>query len=119
MFSFLRRPAEPGRLSPDEFRARLAEPVPARAGNAVVLDVRTPAEYAHGHLRGARLVDALSPDFAREVEKLDRDRPYFLYCRSGNRSGRAARVMRDLGFQEVYNVGGFDDLARAGFDIAR
>jgi len=112
MFSFARRKATPGRLSPDEFRARLTDA-------AVVLDVRTPAEYAHGRLRGARLVDFLAPDFRRQVEALDRDAPYFLYCRSGSRSGQAAEQMRTMGFREVHNVGGFDELARAGFPTER
>src|SRR5690606_20451700 len=112
MFSFARRAAEPGRLSPEDFRARLTD-------DAVVLDVRTPAEFAHGRLRGARLVDALAPDFHHQVEGLDREPPYFLYRRSGNRSGQAAERMRAMGFREVHNVGGFDELARAGFPTER
>ena len=111
MFSF-RRAAGPGRLSPEDFRSRLTE-------GAVVLDVRTPAEYAHGRLQGAQLVDFLSPDFQRRVEGLDREATYFLYCRSGNRSGQAAEQMRAMGFRDVHNVGGFDELARAGFPTER
>jgi phage shock protein E len=112
MFSFLRRPAAPGRLDPDAFRARLTDA-------AVVLDVRTPAEFAEGHLGGARHVDFLAPDFRHRVEALDRARPYFLYCRTGNRSGQAAEFMRAMGFREVYNVGGLEALARAGFPTER
>ena len=47
---------------------------------------------------------------------LDKDKTYYLYCRSGNRSGQAARIMKSKGFDNVYNVGGFEDLVRFGFE---
>ena len=72
----------------------------------VVLDVRTPEEYAEGHLDGAVLVDFYAPDFAEQLAALDTDVPYLVYCRSGNRSGQAIDVMEQLGFTSVVDVDG-------------
>jgi rhodanese-related sulfurtransferase len=72
----------------------------------VVLDIRTPEEFAEGHLEGAVLVDFYAPDFAEQLAALDTDVPYLLYCRSGNRSGQALGVMEQLGFTSVANVDG-------------
>lgn len=72
----------------------------------VVLDVRTPGEFAEARLDDAILIDINEPDFADRVAELDRDAQYVLYCRSGNRSAAAREVMDDLGFAEVYDVDG-------------
>lgn len=81
----------------------------------VVLDVRTPEEVAAGALPGAINIDLSSPDFTRQVAELDRDVPYFVYCRSGNRSAQAVKIMQDLGFTEIYELdGGILDWAEAG-----
>lgn len=72
----------------------------------VILDVRTPAEYAQGHIAGAINIDFYSPAFEETVKALDRDDTYFIYCRSGNRSGQARNLMEGLGFAEVYNLSG-------------
>lgn len=72
----------------------------------VVLDVRTPEEFAEGHLADATLVDFYEPDFADQLAGLDRDVPYVLYCRSGNRSGQTLAMMAELGFTDVTEVGG-------------
>lgn len=84
-----------------------------------VIDVRTPAEFADGRLAGAELVDIYEPAFRDEIDGLDRDGSYVLYCRTGNRSGQAAAFMRELGFTEVYDAGGIADLANAGATIER
>ncbi len=84
-----------------------------------VIDVRTPAEFADGHLEGAELVDIYEPAFRDEIDGLDRDGSYVLYCRTGNRSGQAADLMRELGFTEVYDAGGLAELADAGATIVR
>lgn len=86
---------------------------------ARVVDVRTASEFAAGHLDGALHLDVSAPDFAARVDTLDREATYYLYCRSGARSQRAAEQMRALGFTEVYNVGGLADLAGAGAPIVR
>lgn len=99
-------------LSPADYLARQQD-------GDVLLDVRTPAEYASGHLEHADNVDVMAPDFAARVDALDRDKTYYLYCRSGNRSGQAARRMQEMGFKNAHNIGGFEALAAAGAPVAR
>jgi phage shock protein E len=82
--------------------------------DVVVVDVRTPEEFREGHLVDAVLLDLTGGVFAERVGELDRDATYLVYCRSGNRSGQAVRMMADLGFVEVYDGGAFEQLAAAG-----
>jgi rhodanese-related sulfurtransferase len=72
----------------------------------VVLDVRTAEEFAEGHLDGAIMIDFYGDDFTDRLAELDRDRPYLLYCRSGNRSSQARQIMIDLGFTDVADIDG-------------
>lgn len=72
----------------------------------VVLDVRTPEEFAEGHVADATLIDIYEPDFADRIAELDPDVPYVVICRSGNRSSQAVALMRDLGFSDVTDVDG-------------
>ena len=78
------------------------------------MDVRTPAEFAGGHVTGARNVDVTVDGFEAALDTVDRARPVFVYCRTGNRSGRAKATLEGMGFQTVVNAGGFDALAAAG-----
>jgi len=90
----------------------------AADSNRVLIDVRTPAEFAAGHLEGAINIDFQSPTFATEVSALDPTGSYTLYCRSGNRSGQALAVMKDLGFADLSNAGGLEDASQLlGLDI--
>ena len=83
-----------------------------------LLDVRTPAEYATGHIAGAINIDYNSPDFKSNIDRLDRSAVYIVYCKSGNRSAKASQIMAENGFEHILNVtGGFDDLAAQGFLI--
>lgn len=83
----------------------------------VVIDVRTPKEYGEGHLRIADYnFDYTSGEFEQKLDELDKEETYYLHCRSGNRSGKAAKLMRKKGFEHVYNIGGFQDLVEAGFE---
>ena len=72
---------------------------------AKLVDVRTPAEYAAGHIEGAINLP-LSTIESRAGELGDQSKPIILYCRSGNRSGRAAKLLQRLGFSAVHNLGG-------------
>jgi len=72
--------------------------------NFVIIDVRTPEEYASGHIEKAINLDFYSETFKDELDQLDRDKVYLIYCRSGNRSGQALDMMAELGFSEVYNM---------------
>lgn len=74
--------------------------------NLVILDVRTPEEFAEGHLEGAIMIDFYRDDFTELLAGLDPDVPYLLYCRSGNRSGQTAAAMTELGFSDVADIDG-------------
>ncbi len=84
----------------------------------VVLDVRTPEEFAEGHLADAVLVDFYAADFVDQLAALDTDVPYLVYCRSGNRSGETLAAMEQLGFGSVVDVdGGIVAWADAGLPV--
>lgn len=72
----------------------------------VILDVRTLEEFAEGHIDDATMLDFYRDDFAAELALLDKDVPYVLYCRSGNRSGQTLELMEGLGFQNVQDLDG-------------
>lgn len=81
-----------------------AETLIAGAEGLVILDVRTPEEFDADHVEGAINVDFRDEEFASALAKLDRDTPYLLYCRSGNRSGQALDLMQTQGFQNVAHM---------------
>jgi rhodanese-related sulfurtransferase len=73
----------------------------------VLLDVRTPTEYYEGHLKDALLMDVTQEaEFLQKLADLDKKVPYIVYCRSGSRSLKACKLMRDAGIRTVYNVEG-------------
>lgn len=78
----------------------------AETDDLVILDVRTAPEVAEGVIEGAVHIDWNSPDFAESVAGLDRDVPYLVYCRSGNRSQGAVATMAELGFTQVHELDG-------------
>lgn len=81
----------------------------------IIIDVRTQEEYDAGHLAAVdRHLNLLNGDFEAQLKSLDKDKTYYLYCRSGNRSGQAAELMVESGFNNVYNIGGYQDLVDAG-----
>jgi phage shock protein E len=101
-------------LGVSEFSAKAAEP------GVITLDVRTPGEFAEGYIEGARLIDFQSGNFENEIANLDKNATYAVYCRSGNRSGQAVKVMQDAGFTNVFNMnGGVIDWANAGMPLVR
>lgn len=92
-------------------RIRVVEPAAAEQLLATqpaptLIDVRTPEEYAEGHLEGAELVDFNAADFRAQIATYPRDASYVIYCRSGNRSAGARQVMEELGFTDVADIGG-------------
>lgn len=95
-----------------EFSDKITEP------GVVILDVRTPGEYMDGFIQGAQNIDFQSGNFENEIATLDKNATYAVYCRSGNRSGQAVKVMHDAGFHNVYNLnGGVIDWANAGLPL--
>jgi rhodanese-related sulfurtransferase len=99
----------------------VVDPTTARdaiTDGAKVIDVRTPEEFAAGHLRGAVNADVSAPDFAERIAGLDKTARYVVYCASGNRAGTAIETMRGLGFEDLINGGGYEDLAALGLPTA-
>lgn len=86
------------------------------AQDGVVVDVRTPAEFASGHLVDAVNIDFRDARFRQRIQELDTEKTYYLYCRTGNRSGQAAAIMREIGL-DVRNIGGISALQAAGANV--
>lgn len=72
----------------------------------VILDVRTPEEVAEGHLAGAKNIDVQDELFQQNIEHLDKNKTYLLYCRSGKRTAVAGAKMKAAGFKKVYMLDG-------------
>src|SRR5665811_451991 len=87
-------------MTASDFSTGMAKP------GTIVLDVRTPAEYARGHLPQAQNIDIETGDFATKIASLDKNATYAVYCRSGNRSGAALEQMTAAGFTHVYDLAG-------------
>lgn len=101
-------------VGPEEFQQVATQP-----GTRVV-DVRTPAEYAAGHLQGAVNIDVESATFADQVGALDPAGTYAVYCRSGNRSKSATQQMADAGLSTIYELdGGINAWATAGLPVVQ
>ena len=97
-----------------DFIAKTNEP------GVVIVDVRTPEEFAAGHLQGAVNLDVSASTFDSQIAALDKNAVYAVYCRSGNRSTIAVGKMSDAGFTNLFNFnqGGFAELAAAGAPTA-
>lgn len=79
----------------------------------VILDVRTASEYGDGHVENSKNIDFYSDEFEAHLRKLDKTKLYLLYCRSGNRSGQATRLMKTLGFTHAENLGSLHQASKA------
>ena len=86
-------------LDAESFRKKLEED-----SDAVLLDVRTPMEHQMVRIPNSILIDIYNPHFTQEIEKLDKNKSYYVYCRSGNRSYHAGNFMIEAGFEKVYNL---------------
>lgn len=88
-------------ISAEEFAAKIGQP------DYLLIDVRTPQEYAEGQIEGHTLINFFDPSFPDAIQKLDKSKNYLVYCRSGNRSGQACKLMENLGFDgKLYNLQG-------------
>lgn len=76
--------------------------------NIILLDVRTKGEYDSGHIKDSMLIPVDNLKEEAESKLKDKDTPVFVYCRSGNRSATAAKILVDLGYKKVYNLGGIN-----------
>ena len=81
----------------------------------VIIDVRTPEEFTEGYIENAVNIDFYSKTFQDELDNLDKNKPYLIYCRSGSRSGNALNIMKELNFREAYNIlGGINAWKKEG-----
>jgi len=84
-----------------------------------MVDVRTQDEVIEGYITGAINIDFYGEDFEKEITKLDKDEPVYVYCAAGGRSGKTKKKLKDMGFKEVYNLsGGFPTWLNAGYEIS-
>ncbi|MFC1939447.1 rhodanese-like domain-containing protein [Chloroflexota bacterium] len=86
----------------------------------IIIDVRTPQEFADGHVEKANNLDFNSETFRDDLNKLDKDKTYLIYCRSGNRSRNALNIMRELDFGKIYHMsGGIIEWAEEGLPTVK
>ena len=77
------------------------------AADALVIDVRTQNEWDSGHLEGAQHIEW--QDILKLTESISKDQEIYLYCRSGNRSGKAAKILQENGFKQAINAGSISE----------
>ncbi|AWM15225.1 rhodanese-like domain-containing protein [Flavobacterium sediminis] len=87
-------------VKPDGFETKMAE------ADVQLLDVRTPEEYASGHLPNAKNYNVLADDFESKVAALDKEKPVMVYCKMGGRSSKAAAKLKELGFKHITDLEG-------------
>lgn len=89
-------------IAPLEFAKRLED----NSADYYLIDIRTPEEYEDMQLQGATLINYYASDFRANLEKLDKDKPVYLYCATGGRSSSATKIMHTLGFKSVTDLKG-------------
>ena len=101
-------------LSAVEFKAAI------KSGEVQLVDIRTPNEYNMGHINGAIMVDFYSSDFKANLNKLDKNVPIYIYCRSGSRTSKTIGLLQSLGFKEIVNLhSGLIDWQRSGYSLSQ
>ncbi|WP_456865367.1 rhodanese-like domain-containing protein [Galbibacter sp. BG1] len=81
----------------------------------VLIDVRTPEEYAQGFIDGAINMDMKNENFVSNIQQIDKNKKVYLYCKAGGRSAKASKVLDSLGYKNIINLeGGFDAWKEAG-----
>jgi rhodanese-related sulfurtransferase len=99
-----------GEASPNHLKVVHVDPVKAAdwlsKSNLIVLDIRTPAEFAKGHLVGATNIDFLARGFSNQLSRLERDRVYLVHCASGRRSRESLKTFESLGFESIIHLEG-------------
>ncbi|GAB2608971.1 rhodanese-like domain-containing protein [Belliella aquatica] len=99
MFNFFKaQPKNYKDLSSEDFKNGMT------ASDAVLIDVRSQGEFKSGKIKGARNIDIMGSGFVNQIQNLPKDKTYYLYCRSGNRSGQACSLMAKNGFENLNNL---------------
>jgi len=104
--TFERNPDTPRQTSTIDLDASAFIAEMKKYDTPVLIDVRTPEEFASAHIDGAINIDIRSADFEEQIASLDQDAVYFIHCRSGKRSTRACNIMEERGFKYLHNLEG-------------
>jgi len=100
--------------SAEKFKEEIANP------DVILLDVRTPEEFAEGHLENSINLNYNDADFASKVDSLDKKKQYEIYCRSGKRSGASVKLMQEKGIKNVHDLqGGILEWEAKGFPVTK
>lgn len=115
LFAFLHSIAqEVAEWSPAQINAKIKD-----NKSVTILDVRTPAEYAEGHLANAVLIDFYSPGFEQKVLTLDKKKTVYVYCLAGVRSKKAAIFLKQKGYQVISMSGGIKSWSESGLPVTK
>ncbi len=87
-------------LSPEDFKEHISKK------KVYLVDVRTPREFKISHIKGAKNINFNSGSFASEFDKLNKNKPLYIYCRTGSRSRHASNKLSEMGFTEIYDLKG-------------
>ncbi len=98
------------KITPADYTAQFGPDV-----DHILIDVRTPQEFASGHIPGA--VNIAVEELAQRLNEVPQDKPVVLYCRSGNRSGQAAQILDRAGYGQIYDLGAIITWAEQGYPI--
>ena len=90
-------------VSPEAFESKI------ESGNAQLIDVRTPKEFAQGHLKNAKNIHLYDQDFGTQIDKLDKKETVYVYCKAGGRSAEAVEIMQAHGFKNIVELDGGTD----------
>lgn len=90
-------------ISPEEAKTAMAA-----EEELILVDIRTPKEFAQGNIDGAKNINFFDGDFETQILQFDKEKPLYIYCRSGARSAKASKQLKEMGFEEIYDIkGGF------------
>ena len=109
-----------GKASKDNSTLVTPEELSLKQEESILIDVRTPREFEQGHLENSININIAERSFKEEVGKLDRSQPVYVYCKVGGRSAKAARILQEMGFEEVYDLeGGIRNWERSGMKVVK
>lgn len=113
-------PEEEGATKPKHVDAKGAELMLKKDADIVILDIRTPQEFAEGHLKKAKNIDYRAASFEAEIGKLDRSKTYLVHCASGGRSTSSLPVFQKLKFGHIIHLdGGYRGWTKEGLPVEK
>ena len=99
------------KITPADYQQKFGEGSAAHT----LVDVRTPEEFAGGHIAGSANINV--EELSQRLSEVPKDKPVVLYCRSGNRSAKAAQILAEAGYTEVYDLGGIQTWTEQGYPV--